>query len=126
MNLEIQLTIKIVVTSAGEYPLQNVTLTDTIPASRRQNTVDSYGLFTGNKVLAPGQSEEVTYSITVGISDGFSITNTAKVTTGIGVQGESTITVQTVAAKDLIITKELLSTGPYEIGQDILYKNRSQ
>ena len=113
---------KIVVTSDGEYPLQNVTLTDTIPASRRQNTVDSYGLFTGNKVLAPGQSEEVTYSITVGISDGFSITNTAKVTTGIGVQGESTITVQTVAAKDLIITKELLSTGPYEIGQDILYK----
>lgn len=113
---------KIVVTSAGEYPLQNVTLTDTIPASRRQNTVDSYGLFTGNKVLAPGQSEEVTYSITVGISDGFSITNTAKVTTGIGIQGESTVTVQTVAAKDLIITKELLSTGPYEIGQDILYK----
>jgi uncharacterized repeat protein (TIGR01451 family) len=113
---------KIVVTSDGEYPLQNVTLTDTIPASRRQNTVDSYGLFTGNKVLAPGQSEEVTYSITVGISDGFSITNTAKVTTGIGVQGESTVTVQTVAAKDLIITKELLSTGPYEIGQDILYK----
>ena len=113
---------KIVVTSAGDYAFQGVTLTDTIPPSRRLNTVDSYGLFAGNKVLSPGQSVEVTYSYVVDINDGFSVDNTAKVTTGIGIQGESSITVQTVAAKDLTVSKEIVSTGPYEIGQNINYK----
>ena len=113
---------KIVVSSAGEYPFQNVTLTDTIPPNRRVNTVDSFGLFTGNKTLAPGQSEEVTYSYTVAISDGFSVANTARVTTGIGIQAESTINVPTVAAKDLTISKEVTTSGPYEVGQDIGYR----
>ena len=113
---------KIVVTSAGEYPFQNVTLTDTIPPNRRVNTVDSFGLFAGNKTLAPGQSEEVTYSYTVAISDGFSVANTARVTTGIGIQAESTINVPTVAAKDLTISKEVTTSGPYEVGQDIGYR----
>ena len=114
---------QITVASASEYPLQNVTLTDTISPTRRQNVVDTYGLFAGNKTLAPGQSESVTYSYTVGIPDGFSVSNTARVTTGIGLQAESTVNTQTVAAKKLNISKSITSAaGPYEIGQDINYK----